>query len=98
MLSTMSDSSAYWSVECSPGEPDLFVCMDCLDEVFRAKVPIQGCPGCGAVSTFEAFALNSLVEWGTPELIAKAQATGVQLHATPVSADSTALTDGPLTT
>ncbi|WP_447969437.1 hypothetical protein [Nitrospira sp. M1] len=93
----MSESSAYWSVECSPGEPDLFVCMECLEEVFRAKVPIQGCPGCGAVSTFEPFAFESLEEWGTPELIAKAQAAGAQSHSTPSMADSTTLSDGPLT-
>jgi len=71
--------------------------MDCLDEVFQAKVPIQGCPGCGAVSTFEAFAFESVKEWGTPELIAKAQATGSQSLATPAVADSTTLPDGPLT-
>ena len=89
----MSDSSAYWSIECPPGEPDLFVCMACMDEVFRAKVPIQGCPGCGAVSTFEAFTLESLQEWGTEELISKAQETGAQPQASVAAAESPILTD-----
>ena len=71
----MSDSSAYWPIECAVGDPDLFVCMTCLEEVFRAKVPIQGCPGCGAVSTFEPFTLESLQDWGTEELIQKAHAS-----------------------
>ena len=94
----MSDSSAYWSIECSSGEPDLFVCMACLEEVFRAKVPIQGCPGCGAVSTFEAFTLESLQDWGTEELLKKAQATGAQLQSSASSVDSTTNTDGSLPT
>ena len=94
----MSDSSLYWSIECPPGEPDLFVCMACLDEVFRAMVPIQGCPGCGAVSTFEAFTLESLQEWGTEELISKAQATGAQPQPSVAAAESPTLTDGPQST
>ncbi len=94
----MSDSSAYWSVECPPGGPDLFVCMDCLEEVFKAKIPIQGCPGCGAVSTFEAFTLDSLQEWGTDELIKKAQATGAQSQSSTVATDLATPTDGSLAT
>lgn len=95
----MSDSSsAYWSIECSSGDPDLFVCMECLEEVFRAKVPIQGCPGCGGVSTFEAFTLESLKDWGTEELVKKAHATGAQVQSSTPPVDSTNNTDSPLTT
>ncbi len=92
----MSDST-YWPVECKPGEPDLFVCMDCLEEVFRAKVPVQGCPGCGAVSTFEAFSLDSLMEWGTEDLVQKAQATGAQAQQPRSQTEEQALsTEAPL--
>ncbi|UCE64054.1 MAG: hypothetical protein JSU59_02610 [Nitrospirota bacterium] len=69
----MFESQTFWPVESEQGAPDLFVCMECLDEVFRSKVPIQGCPGCGAVSAFEPFTLESIQEWGTEDLIAKAR-------------------------
>ena len=69
----MLESQTFWPVESEQGAPDLFVCMECLDEVFRSKVPIQGCPGCGAVSAFEPFTLESIQEWGTEDLIAKAR-------------------------
>ena len=59
-------------MECAQGEPDLFVCMSCLEEVFQAQVPVNGCPGCGAISTFEAFSIDAIREWGTESLIAKA--------------------------
>ena len=70
---TVLESQTFWPVESDQGAPDLFVCMECLDEVFRSKVPIQGCPGCGAVSAFEPFTLESIQEWGTEDLIAKAR-------------------------
>ncbi|MCA9470661.1 MAG: hypothetical protein MRJ96_03785 [Nitrospirales bacterium] len=93
----MSDSSTFWSMECSPGEPDLFVCMDCLGEVFRAKLPVEGCPGCGAVSMFEAFTLESLQDWATPELLAKAQSLGAQPQSQPSTppVDSSSSNDAP---
>ena len=69
----MLESQTFWPVESEKGAPNLFVCMECLDEVFRSKVPIQGCPGCGAVSTFEPFTFESIQEWGTEDLIAKAR-------------------------
>ena len=75
----MSESSSFWTVECVEGEPDLFVCMACLDEVFQAKVPINGCPGCGAVSMFEPFSLEAIREWGTDSLIAKS----IECHQAP---------------
>ena len=61
-------------MECEQGEPDLFVCMACLNEVYRSRVPTEGCPECSALSSFEAFNLESIQEWGTEELIQKAQA------------------------
>ena len=70
----MSESQTFWPVDCEQGAPDLFVCMECLNEVFQSKVPIQGCPGCGGVSTFEPFTLHAIQEWGTEELINKARA------------------------
>ncbi len=69
----MSDEQVFWSVDCGEGEPDLLVCMSCLSEVFRRKVPILGCPSCHGVSTFEAFTLDAIRDWGSEELIAKAQ-------------------------
>lgn len=70
----MSESHTFWPVNCEQGDPNLFVCMECLNEVFQSKVPVQGCPGCGGVSTFEPFTLHAIQEWGTEELIHKAQA------------------------
>jgi hypothetical protein len=48
--------------------------MSCLNEVFRRKVPMPDCPTCHGVSTYEAFTLESVRDWGTEELIAKAEA------------------------
>ena len=72
----MSAEQAFWPVECEDGEPDLLVCMACLNEVFRRKVPMPDCPTCHGVSTYEPFTLESIRDWGTPELIAKAEAAG----------------------
>jgi hypothetical protein len=92
------ESQTFWPVEIEQGAPDLFVCMECLDEVFRSKVPIQGCPGCGAVSAFEPFTLKSIEEWGTEDLIAKARS---EANLGPVSlsdSDPTVSTQEPLPT
>jgi len=69
----MNQSLSFWPVECPEGEPDLFVCLTCLEEVFRAKVPVEGCPGCGAIGTFEPFDLAAIKDWGTEALIQKAE-------------------------
>ena len=69
----MNPSLSFWSVECPEGEPDLFVCLTCLDEVFRAKVPVEGCPGCGAIGAFEPFNIAAIKDWGTEDLIRKAE-------------------------
>jgi hypothetical protein len=47
--------------------------MSCLNEVYCQKIPKPSCPSCGAVSAFEAFTLESIQDWGTEELIQKAQ-------------------------
>ncbi len=68
----MTETADFWNIECPEGEPNLFVCMSCLSEVYWCKVP-TGCPTCGAVSAFEAFTLDAIKDWGTNELITKAQ-------------------------
>jgi hypothetical protein len=82
----MAESLSFWTVDCAPGDPDLFVCMSCLDEVFKGQVPVQGCPGCQAVSTFEPFDLDAIRAWGTESLISKA--TGLSLTGSPAPSDS----------
>lgn len=72
-LDVMIESQSFWPVECAQGEPDLFVCLTCFDEVFKAKLPVQGCPSCGAIATFEPFNLEAIREWGTESLIQKAE-------------------------
>ena len=62
----------FWAVECADGDPDFFVCMNCLDDVYKRKIPRE-CPNCGAISAFEPFTLDSIKNWGTEELIAKAR-------------------------
>ena len=69
----MAHDQTFWPVECEDGEPDLLVCMSCLGEVFRRKVPMPDCPACHGVSTYEAFTLESIRDWGTEDLIAKAE-------------------------
>jgi hypothetical protein len=70
----MSTKQAFWNVSAKDGEPDLWVCMSCLNEVFYRKVPMPDCPTCHGVSTYEAFTVDAVRDWGTEELIAKAQA------------------------
>jgi len=69
----MTESLSFWPVECQEGEPNLLVCLTCLEEVFQAKVPVEGCPGCGAIGTFEPFTLEAIKDWGTEDLIRKAE-------------------------
>jgi hypothetical protein len=68
----MSERQTFWPVECEAGEPDLLVCMSCLNEVFKRKVPIPDCPACHGVSTYEAFTLEAIRDWGTDQLIENA--------------------------
>jgi hypothetical protein len=45
--------------------------MSCLSEVFYRKVPMPDCPTCHDVSTYEAFTLEAIRDWGTEDLVAK---------------------------
>ena len=69
----MAEAQTFWAVECTEGDPDFFVCMSCLNDVYRRKVPRE-CSSCGATSAFESFTFDSIQDWGTEELIAKTQA------------------------
>ena len=68
----MAEAQTFWAIECTEGDPDFFVCMSCLNDVYRRKVPRE-CSSCGATSAFESFTFDSIQDWGTEELIAKAQ-------------------------
>ena len=68
----MSETQSFWPVAQRDGEPPFWVCMSCLSEVFYRKVPMPDCPGCHGVSTYEAFALEAIADWGTEDLVAKA--------------------------
>ncbi|MGH7205231.1 MAG: hypothetical protein ACREI2_03355 [Nitrospiraceae bacterium] len=80
----MSREQAFWPVECGEGEPDMLVCMSCLSEVFRRKVPMPECPTCHGVSTYEAFTLESIRDWGTEDLIAKALRAEAEVEQMPI--------------
>ncbi len=82
----MSQEQRFWPVESQAGEPDLWVCMSCLNEVYRRKVPMPDCPTCHGVSTFEPFSLDAVRDWGTEELIAKAVAASSEPELQPVEA------------
>ncbi|MGQ0812739.1 MAG: hypothetical protein ACT4OO_16145 [Nitrospiraceae bacterium] len=86
----MSSKQAFWSVPSGDGEPDLWVCMSCLGEAFRRKVPNPNCPTCHGVSTYEAFSIDAIREWGTEDLIAKASAASADPD--PSSVDAGGLT------
>ncbi len=80
----MSQEQRFWPVESQAGEPDLWVCMSCLNEVYRRKVPMPDCPTCHGVSTFEPFTLEAVRDWGTEDLIAKAVAAASEPDPQPV--------------
>lgn len=66
----MADAPTFWHVERGEGEADFFVCIQCLNEVYYGKIP-KVCPTCGIISSFEAFTLDSIKDWGTADLIHK---------------------------
>jgi len=68
----MTEHQPFWPVDCEEGGPELLVCMSCLSEVFKRKVPMPDCPACHGVSTYEAFTLEAIRDWGTEPLIEKA--------------------------
>lgn len=77
----MASPQLFWSVPHREGEPAFWVCMACLSEVFYRKVPMPDCPTCHGVSTYEAFTIEAIRDWGTEELIAKAGAAEKPLDA-----------------
>ena len=85
----MASKQAFWTVPAKDGEPDLWVCMSCLSEAFCRKVPMPACPTCHGVSTYEAFTLAAVQDWGTAELIAKATAAQREAEATTAAASAT---------
>ena len=89
----MSQVQAFWPVECGEGEPDLLVCMSCLSEVFRRKIPMPECPTCHGVSTYEAFTLESIRDWGTEDLIAKALGAEAEVEPMPVQSGQMAASE-----
>jgi len=84
----MSDTQAFWPVQHRDGEPAFWVCMSCLSEVFYGKVPMPGCPSCHGVSTYEAFTIEAISDWGTEDLITKAHAAQRAANVEPASATS----------
>ena len=76
----MAQEQTFWPVECEQGDPEFLVCMSCLNDVFWRKVPMPDCPTCHGVSTYEAFTLDSIRDWGTEELIAKAETAASQVE------------------
>lgn len=87
----MASTQLFWSVPHREGEPAFWVCMACLSEVFYRKVPMPDCPTCHGVSTYEAFTVEAIRDWGTEDLIAKAGAAQDQadrVHPEPAPAPS----------
>jgi hypothetical protein len=84
----MAQEQTFWPVECEQGDPEFLVCMSCLNDVFWRKVPMPDCPTCHGVSTYEAFTLDSIRDWGTEELIAKAETAAAKKVETPSSEPS----------
>lgn len=77
----MSATQTFWSVPHRDGDPDLWVCMSCLSEVFRRKVPMPNCPICHGVSTYDSFTIDAIRDWGTEDLITKAEAAQAAIEA-----------------
>jgi hypothetical protein len=90
----MAQEQPFWRVDSEAGEPDLWVCMSCLNEVFRRKVPMPDCPTCHGVSTYEAFTLEAIRDWGTEELIAKAEQAQAEKEVAPVQASGPVSVEG----
>jgi hypothetical protein len=62
--------------------------MSCLGEVFFKKVPMPDCPTCHGVSTYESFSLEAVRDWGTEDLIAKAEAARAAVEAVQSEAEA----------
>lgn len=92
----MAETQEFWSVECPEGEPNLFVCIACLSEAYFKKVPIA-CPTCRAISTFEAFTLDSIKDWGTEDLIFKAKQASCEMPGNALNVEAEPEFDLPFT-
>jgi hypothetical protein len=84
----MSDIQSFWPVPFREGEPAFWVCMSCLSDVFYRKVPMPDCPSCHGVSTYEAFTIEAIADWGSEDLIARAKAAQHAADAEPAPASS----------
>ena len=84
----MSETQSFWPVASREGEPAFWVCMSCLSEVFYRKVPMPNCPNCQGVSTYEAFGIEAISDWGTEDLITKAHAAQQAAASEPTPASS----------
>jgi len=84
----MSDIQSFWPVSYREDEPAFWVCMSCLSEVFYRKVPMPDCPSCHGVSTYEAFTIEAISDWGTEDLIVKANAAQQTANVEPAPASS----------
>jgi hypothetical protein len=82
----MSAIQSFWSVPQRDEEPPFWMCMSCLSEVFYRKVPMPDCPTCHGVSTYEAFTLEAIRDWGTVDLVAKADLAQQAANLEPASA------------
>jgi hypothetical protein len=60
----------FWAVEAGT----LYVCMNCLDQVYWKHIPRPNCPRCHAVSSYEAFQLEQVQDWGFTSLVKEAEA------------------------
>lgn len=89
----MAEQQAFWRVDAEEGEPDLWVCLSCLSEVFRRKVPQPDCPTCHGVSTYEAFTLEAIKDWGSEALIARAEAAQAESVMEPAPAEARPVSD-----
>jgi hypothetical protein len=69
--------------------------MSCLNEVFRQKVPMPDCPSCHGVSTYEPFTMDSIRDWGTEELITKAQEAQKDVILPPVQTEGFSVVEAP---
>lgn len=84
----MAPTQSFWPVAHREGDPDFWVCMSCLGEVYYRKVPMPDCPSCHGVSTYEGFTLDAIKDWGTEELIAKAASAQQDSLAVPRAAEA----------
>ncbi len=91
----MAHEQTFWPVDAGNGEPDLWVCMSCLSEVYKRKVPMPHCPTCQGVSTYEVFDLASIKDWGTDELVAKAEEASREVPPPPVESFAPPLEEQP---